>query len=195
MDLTDIFKRAWDAVDAADLPPDMRPIAYREAIRLLAPAQERTVSPPRDRQRQKGENGDRDGDINVSEDEIYDRVVKQTGVDRTDLEQIVHLDDDALKVSLPGLKLGANNAERARAVAQILTISRGFGLEESETPLELIRAECDRLRVYDQGNFSSHMKALTGFVVIGTGQNRRVRAKGPGIAAFPALVESLLGVG
>jgi hypothetical protein len=37
------------------------------------------------------------------------------------------------------------------------------------------------------------MKALTGYVITGSGGNRRVRAKGPGIAAFPALVDKLLG--
>lgn len=34
---------------------------------------------------------------------------------------------------------------------------------------------------------------MDGFVAVGTGQNRRLRAKGPAIAAFPALVDKLLG--
>jgi hypothetical protein len=37
------------------------------------------------------------------------------------------------------------------------------------------------------------MKALNGYVISGTGQNRRLRAKGPGIAAFPHVVDNLLG--
>lgn len=109
------------------------------------------------------------------------------------MEQVVHLDSDGPKVSIAGIKLGKNNAERTRAVAQILAMARGFGLGESETSLEIIRAECDRLKVYDSANFSSHMKALNGYVITGTGQNRRLRAKGPGIAAFPGFMEKLLG--
>jgi hypothetical protein len=125
---------------------------------------------------------------------MYDKVVAQTGVSRDKLEQIVHLDDDGPRISIPGLKLGRNNAERARAVAQVLTIVRGFALGENETPLDVIRGECERLKVYDSANFSSsHMKALNGYVINGTGQNRRVRAKGQGIAAFPGVVDSLLG--
>ena len=96
-------------------------------------------------------------------------------------------------VSIAGIKLGKNNAERTRAVAQILAMTRGFGLGESDTPLEVVRAECDRLKVYDQNNFAAHMKALNGYVVTGTGQNRRLRAKGPGISAFAGLVDDLLG--
>jgi hypothetical protein len=63
-------------------------------------------------------------------------------------------------------------------VAQTLTIARGFGLEENETPLEVIRSECTRLKVYDSANFSSQLAKLAGYVVSGSGQNRRLRAKG-----------------
>lgn len=125
---------------------------------------------------------------------MYDRVVQQTDVDRDKLERVVHMEDDGPKVSIPGLKLGKTNAERARAVAQILTITRGFGMGERETSLEVIRTECDRLRVYDRANFSTHMKALngSGYVISGSGQNRRLRAKGPAIATFPTFVDDLL---
>ena len=203
MDVSETLKKAWAAVEAAGLPEKLHEAAFREAVRLLGPAP--VVIGPAAGVQRVGKPGGTDGGgagglssngdsgITVSEDDIYDRVVAHTGVDRGELEQVVHLDDGALKVSIPGLRLGRNNAERARSVAQILTITRGFGIEEHETSLDVIRAECDRLRVYDQNNFSSHMKALTGFVITGSGANRRVRAKGPGIAAFPALVDKLLG--
>lgn len=206
MEVSETLKKAWAAVEGAGLPERIHEVAFREAVRLLVPvpaAGAPAAAAPREGKPSGtgdsgtggpgvgGSNGD--GGIEVPEDEIYDRVVTQTGVDRDKLEQVVHLDGDVLKVSIPGLKLGKNNAERARAVAQILTITRGFGIEENETSLEVIRSECDRLRVYDQNNFSSHMRALVGYVITGTGTNRRVRAKGPGVAAFPALVDYLLG--
>lgn len=203
MEVSETLKRAWAAVEQAGLPKEIHQVAFCEAVRLIVPAAAsatrsttggtgRSPSAERDSDSNGGaSNGD--GKITATEDGVYDKVVAQTGVDRDKLEQVVHLDDGALKVSIPGLKLGKNNAERARAVAQILTVTRGFGIEESETSLEVIRTECDRLRVYDQNNFSSHMKALVGYVVTGSGTNRRVRAKGPGLQAFPALVDSLLG--
>jgi hypothetical protein len=203
MEVSETLKKAWAAVKDAGLPESIHEVAFREAVRLLVPGPAASAPSPTAPQVASlggsgkgnvdgaGSNGA--GGITVPETKIYDRVVAQTGVDRDKLEQLVHLDGDVLKVSVPGLKLGKTNAERARAVAQILTITRGFGVEETETSLELIRAECDRLRVYDQNNFSGHMKALVGFVITGTGANRRVRAKGPGIAAFPSLVDNLLG--
>jgi hypothetical protein len=201
MEVSETLKKAWEAVEDAGLPEKLHEAAFREAVRLLVPAPVAAAAVQRVGRpsgtdggaggSSAGTNGD--GGITVSEDDIYDRVVAQTGVDREKLDHVVHLDNGTLKVSMPGLRLGRNNAERARTVAKILTITRGFGIEEHETSLDVIRAECDRLRVYDQNNFSGHMKALNGFVITGSGGNRRVRAKGPGIAEFPALVDMLVG--
>jgi hypothetical protein len=198
MDVSETLKRAWAAVQDASLPESMHEVAFREAMRLLAP--DPGFVPMRSQMGNSvgpagGGSAGAGGDVPVTigEDEMYERVVQQTGVDRDKLDQLVHMDDDGPKISIAGLKLGRNNAERTRAVAQILTIVRGFGLGESETQLEVIRAECDRLKVYDSANFSSHLKALTGYVINGSGQNRRLRAKGPGVAAFSGLVSSLLG--
>jgi hypothetical protein len=202
MEVSEVLKKAWAAVEDAELPAEIQLVAFQEAIRLTSPSNGVSLSGAPAR-RETGDNsgsngsggtypdvGNREG---ASESEIYDRVSEQTGVDRDKLEQLVHLDDDELRVSVPGLKLGKSNSERTRAVAQILTITRGFGLDETETSLEVIRGECERLKVYDSANFSAHLKALSGYVINGGGQNRRLRAKSPGIEAFATLVDSLLG--
>jgi hypothetical protein len=198
MDAAEVLKKAWSAVENAGLPEHVQPTALREAVRLLAlsdgvgaPA---VLAVRRGAGDVGGASSDGDGDerVSVGENAIYERVVEHTGADREKLEQVLHLDDGVVRVSLPGLRLGRNNADRTRAVAQILTIARGFGLEENETPLEVIRTECTRLKVYDSANFSSQISKLMGYVVSGSGQNRRLRAKSPGIQAFPALVETLV---
>lgn len=204
MDVSETLKKAWAAVQEADLPEVMHEVAFREAVRLLAPTGNGVTAMPwagkpngeataGQTDRSNGESANGDGAPRVSENEMYDLVVQQTGVDREKLERIVHLDVDGPKISIAGIKLGKNNAERTRVVAQVLAMTRGFGLGESDTPLEVVRAECDRLKVYDLNNFSAHMKALNGYVVTGNGQNRRLRAKGPGIAAFAGLVDDIVG--
>jgi hypothetical protein len=195
MDTTEVLRKAWAAVEGAELPEKIHEVAFREAVRLIVPA---PIAPATGGRAGKpagtGGAADAPGEsgVSISEDEMYERVVGQTGVSRDTLEEAVHLDDDGPKISIPGLRLGRTNAERTRAVAQIMTIVRGFALEENETSLEVIRAECERLKVYDSANFSSHLKALNGYVINGSGQNRRLRAKGPGIAAFPGLLDGLL---
>lgn len=204
MDVSETLRKAWAAVQEAGLPEEMHEVAFREAVRLLAPTGNGFAAAPRvgkpngeaagsQADRSRGETANGDGAPRVTENEMYDLVVQQTGVDREKLERVVHLDTDGPKISIAGMKLGKNNAERTRVVAQILAMTRGFGLGESDTPLEVIRAECDRLKVYDLNNFSAQLKALNGYVVTGTGQTRRLRAKGPGIAAFAGVVDDLAG--
>lgn len=203
MEVSDTLKAAWSAVESAELPEKIHEVAFREAVRLIAPIQYGAAVGGGLLQpagydagvRRTAPEASGDGTIpEVSEREIYDRVATNAGVDRDLLEQLVHLDGDAIKISVAGLKLGRNNAERTRAVAQILAVCRGFGFEETDTSLEVIRAECDRLKVYDRDNFSSQIKALNGYVITGSGNSRRLRARGAGIEAFPTLVGTIVGV-
>lgn len=212
MEVSETLKKAWTAVEDAGLPDHLHEVAFREAVRLLVPVPMVVAAPvaaPRvSGQTGKsgatgggaavggsGDGGSHGDGSKITEDEgtILDKVETHTGVPRARLEELVHLDDGVLKVSIPGIKLGKNNAEKTRAIAQILTIVRGFGLDEQETSVEFVRAEAQRLRCYDQANFSSQIKALNGYLITGSGTNRRIRAKSGGITAFPAFVDSLLG--
>lgn len=210
MDVSETLKKAWTAVEDAGLPERLQEVAFREAVRLLVPAQvvaAASAAAPRT-SGQSGKSGATSGStgsgtsgggsngdgskITEAESTILDKVEQHTAVSREKLEELVYLDDGVLKVSLPGIKLGKNNADKTRAIAQILTIVRGFGLGEDETSLELVRAEAQRLKCYDSANFSSQVKALNGYLITGSGANRRIRAKSGGINGFPAFVDSLL---
>lgn len=209
MEISETLRAAWAAVEDADLPETVHEAAFREAVRMLAPtppaaAHSAPAAAAAARIGRPGSGGsgsssggggsiDSEGKITQTEDAIFAKVAAQTGADRSKLEEIVHLDDGALKVSIPGIKLGKNNAEKTRAIAQIITIVRGFGLEEAETSVELVRAEAQRLKCYDQANFASQLSKLSGYIITGPTSSRRIRAKAAGIEAFPALLDNLLG--
>ncbi|TFB90457.1 hypothetical protein E3O44_02255 [Cryobacterium algoricola] len=131
--------------------------------------------------------------IALSDDELVQKVSNGTGATAAALSNLIYLDDGALRLNLPGIKLGKNNADRTRTIAAIFTIVRSFGLDEDDTSVELVREEAQRLKCYDSANFSSQLKALQGFVIKGTGNYRRIQAKGPGITDFPGLVAKLTG--
>jgi hypothetical protein len=166
MKTSEILRDAWKAVQDASLPDELHEVAFREAVRLLSPQQP-----------------------------ALEAVV--AGAARSKGKTVGHGDDsgkqDGPRLSLAGIKLGKSTADRARAVAQVLTIVRGFGVEEDATPIDIVRVECIRLKVYDQKNFITQLSRLDGYTIVGSGANRRLRAKGPAVAAFPALVDSLLG--
>jgi hypothetical protein len=212
MGTSEVLKNAWAAVEAADLPEKIHEVAFREAVRLEAPVQTGAQVPVRAGKPGGGPRGSStgsrssggsgsgssngnssEGDISIAEGDLLAKVVEHTGADRDMLETLVHLDEGNLRVSVPGLKLGANNADRTRTIAHLFTIVRGFGLGEDGTLVELVRNEAQRLKCYDSANFSSQLNKLQGFVITGTGTNRRIRAKSGGIQEFPNLVAKLAG--
>lgn len=210
MEVSETLKTAWAAVEAAGLPKEIHEAAFREAIRLLSPVPSGSAHAGNAGAGKPGRAGGgaaaghtsasrsggstvSGGDITVREDDLLAKVASQTGVPQEKLEQLIHVDDGVLKISIPGIKLGTNNADKTRTVAQILTIVRGFGLDEDGTSVELIRNEAQRLKCYDSANFSSQLGKLPGYVIAGAGNNRRIRSKAAGIQAFPALVDALLG--
>lgn len=201
-ELSETLKQAYEAVVAAEIPEHLQEIAFGGALEMLRPdARAPTAPTPAITPFGTGTGGtgtasaktvDTDGAPAVLENVMYDRVVAHTGVARSKIEALVHMDDGLPTVSIPGLKLGKNNAEKTRRIAAILSIVRGFGLGEYETPVEAVRAEATRLKCYDSANFSSYLAKIDGYVVTGAGQTRRIRAKAPAIAGFPALVDLLI---
>ncbi|WP_432887444.1 hypothetical protein ACQPYH_05395 [Kribbella sp. CA-245084] len=211
METSEVLKKAWAAVKEADLPEKIHEVAFREAVRLETPVQQGMGQGPAGSGKPAGGSGgpggsgrtggsgsgggpkSSEGDITLSEGELLSKVVEHTGADLGMLENLVHLDEGNLRVSLPGLKLGKSNADRARTIAHLFTIIRGFGLDEDGTSVELVRNEAQRLKCYDSANFSSQLNSLAGFVITGSGSNRRIRAKTGGIQEFPNLVIKLSG--
>jgi hypothetical protein len=201
-ELSKTLKQAYEAVVTAGIPEHLQEVAFSGALKMLSPDAPAFIAPPTviapvgsgtgGTATASATTEGTDGAPAVSESEMYDRVVAHTGAARSKIEALVHTDEGVPTISIPGLKLGKNNAEKTRRIAAILTIVRGFGLGENETPVEAVRAEATRLKCYDSANFSSYLAKVEGYVVTGGGQNRRIRAKAPAIAGFPALVDLLI---
>lgn len=206
MSTSSVLQEAWSAVEEADLPERIHEVAFREAVRLIAPPAVALAQPARAGQTspsgaaatasggQAGVgNSLNENAISLSEDELVRKVSNGTGADADALGNLIYVDDGVLRLNLPGIKLGRNNADRTRTIAAVFTVVRSFGLDEDDTSVELVREEAQRLKCYDSANFSSQLKALQGFVIKGAGNNRRIQAKGPGISEFPNLVAKLTG--
>lgn len=208
MSTSSVLKDAWCAVEEAGLPEKIHEVAFREAVRLIVPPS--SVAPTQAGRAAKlssssGGAGSKGSDsssgqvagdsITLSEDELLQKVAAGTGAELDVLTNLVHLEDGGLRISIPGIKMGKNNADKTRMIARIFTIVRAFGLNEDDTLVEMVRDEAQRLKCYDSANFSSQLKVLQGqgYVIKGAGGNRRIQAKGTGISEFPGLVSKLLG--
>lgn len=208
MDTSAVLKEAWAAVENAGLPDKIHEAAFKEALRLIAPLPSAATVQQSGQAGKPGSglstgggagsngsapSGDDQSEsaITASENDLLERVATGTGTDLEVLLNLVHLDNGQLRISLPGIKLGKNNADKTRMIARIFTIVRSFGLNEDDTSVELVRDEAQRLKCYDSANFTAQLSKLNGYITKGTGANRRIQAKGPGIAEFPGLMKKL----
>ena len=187
---------AWKVVDEASLPDDLRGAALREVLRSIgagAGAAGRPHRSPEVKGKNSGEDSRQGGSI--SERAMLEEVARQTDVAVEQLEKLVMLEDGELRLVLGNKDVAKrSNREGARIVARLLTVIGLHGLGRADTPFELIRSECERLKVYDSKNFTSnHLKDVEGFAVRGTGNARRLEARSQGLRAFPDLVTQLLG--
>lgn len=205
MSTSSVLQEAWSAVEEANLPERIHEVAFREAVRLIAPPVAVTTRPFQAARNNSstatvtpGGNGGVGSDpkenaITLPDDELVQKVSTGTGADAVALANLIYTDEGVLRLNVPGIKLGKNNADRTRAIAAVFTVVRSFGLDEDDTSVELVREEAQRLKCYDSANFSSQLKALQGFIIKGAGTNRRIQAKSPGLSEFPNLVAKLAG--
>lgn len=196
----DVISAVWGVIDEVGIPKHLQELAFREGLKFLS-----SVQPDRDHFVERVSQTTKDvtalpvqesgAEYELDESLLIERISSETGVGRDKIEELVYTDQGKIHINRPGLKLGRNNTERTKVVAAFLTIVRNFGLDEDETPVETIRDEVQRLRVYDANNFAAQLKSMPGFVLKGSGQSRRLQAKATGVAEFADLVESMLAEG
>jgi hypothetical protein len=192
------INNSWSSVQESKIPEHLHEAAFREGLRsLLAPAQGGDERPlPRRDAKPSGESAGSSDEtpVGVNEADVIRKVAEETGVPSEKLERVFHIDDGAIKLIGQHTRFGSRTSEQARTIAQIVTIVRKTGMGASDTPFEVIKAACETKHAYDPKNFTSeHMPKIEGFVVKGEGRNRRLEARGPGITAFPGLIDRVLG--
>ncbi|WP_314093983.1 hypothetical protein [Microbacterium foliorum] len=192
---------AWAAVEASGVPEQMRSAAFSEVLRSVlspapapAPAQAATATLPDAKEANSKATTAADARASdLSEPEVLRLVSEGTGVSIVDLEQVIMVDDGVVKLHGVHTKFGDSTTKQARTVAQIVCVVRKLGMGASDTPYDIIKAACESKHCYDSKNFATvHLPKISGFVVKGEKSNRRLEAKGAGIAAFPALIETVL---
>lgn len=211
MELAESIRTAWAAVQDSGVPEHMQELAFKEALRSVLGTTQPTAFSSRGARtgeglggrdasgsgpKLEGSEGGEGGDgRSVDERAVIAAVAEHTGVPAEKLEQVFHIDNGAVKLSVNHNALGKNAAEKARSTAQIIAVVRKVGMGHNDTDFDVIRDECQRKHFYDSKNFaSSHLPGIDGFVVKGEGRNKRLEARTSGISAFPELIDKVLGI-
>ena len=176
--MSDTLRAAVAAVDEAQVPDDLRSIAFSKAVDLLA------GNGPGDAPRANAE-GRPTATLGATLDapsEGLERIAVALGVPGDRIEMIYTEHGDMLQVVADPDDLGKTTKERAKVVALLLAAGRQIGgWDEGSTSDEFVRAEIDRLGVYDSTNYSNHVRELTAwFNLNGSGKKATYKLKHSG---------------
>jgi hypothetical protein len=200
MDVAKVLKDAWQAVQDSGVPKELQKTAFNRAIDMLGgapPAQPPIVPPP-----PPGATTQPAGASNPltpppngsDEDNFYAKLTKETGVPRERLESVVHLDQGVPKMAINPNKLTSGKKAGQQFIARVILTARHLWLDESETAIAEVRAECERYGFLD-GNFAKHIKQLDdpGLTQIGSGQGLKVKVRKNYISDFGTFLTKTLG--
>lgn len=197
------IKAAWAVVEESEVPNHVQELAFKEALRTLLGTIPKSTSSAGNHGAfstpQVNTNGDPDtvGDDQLTlqtDESVLLRVFEETGVPLDKLEQVFYVDDGVIKRIGQYTRYGSNTTERARCIAQIVTVVRKLGMGQNDTSFAIIKEACASKYCYDSKKFASdHMPNIDGFIVRGEKKNRRIEARGKGISTFIDLIDKILG--
>jgi hypothetical protein len=184
-ELVDLLRKAAEAVERADVPQDLRGIAYSRALDRLGAAA------PAGRNGSPARNG-----VAAAPDAVcreIERIARWMGVDAERVARVVEVDGDGLHLTVPRSALAPVKLVAMQEVARLVSAGRqAAGLDDEYTQLATIRDACDSRGVLDR-NFSSAMQRLDGdgMRFRGPSRGREVKVDPAGYEAAGALVRRL----
>jgi len=186
MEADEVLTKAWSAVQASGVPEALYEVAFREAVALLKGTNgaRRAASPADGTAAADGAN---DGAVEaapVDTEALIQKFADESGIDVSELVEVFFFDaDGSAHLNVAGRKLGESTAAKAKAVATAIAAAYHYAADEPTVSVELIRAECTRLKCFDKKNFFAHMGAAPGTVLSGSGGSRVLRIKSNEIEA------------
>lgn len=170
MEANELLRRAWEAVEASGVPESLYETAFREALDHLrakeggsssastrdAGALGRRRGGPASRSTGAGsEAAKKQAAPSVDEDTFFATLAHESGVEETDLRDVLSLSGTNVHVTAATRVLGANKAQQARTITALVAGARGFGLGERPIDASAVRDEVKRKHAYDQSNYST----------------------------------------
>ena len=183
--LAKAFRSARDAVDAADLPADLRVAAFEKALATLLG--DAPVSGPAD----PAGNGGSENPGEVAP--AAKKVAARLRVDEHQVTRVLEFEDDAVHILVPRSSLPKAKSEAIQQVALLVAAGRqASGIDaEGWTHQRHIREATEVLGVDDHSNFAAHMKKLNGVRSQGSGKTGELKMNAVGFEAAGDLIRRL----
>jgi hypothetical protein len=182
-----VLKQALKAVNDSGVPAELRPAAFREAIRLLSSdfAPSGQDNGPAARIEGAGGGGGGVGSLAT--------LAKKLGVSHDAIGEVYHVESGEIKLIVASTKLHSDKRAATRQIAVLVAAGRqGAGGDAGWTDSKVIREACDELGKLDSPNFANTLNSMGDvFSFQGRGQSRKVKVIRPGFERATALVTEL----
>jgi hypothetical protein len=167
-----ILTEAREAVDAAQIPDDLRALAFEKAVDLLAG----NIQASNGSATATG-GGTAGSSTATGVDQRLAKIAQRLGVEVAKLAYVYDLDQDDVTLVVPRSKLDSTKAIATREVALLYAAARqAGGYDETHTNVTSIKSKVDDMGVLDAGNFASQVKTIDGMSVKGaTAQSREFK--------------------
>ena|SRR5438094_7099935 len=193
MNLTEVLVEALRAVDEAQVPAELREIAFAKAIDLATRGQgaphgagvTTTITPP------PGAAASTDGSP-------LQRIAGKLKVDVEAVGHVYNIDPDGqLELVISQNRLPSGYGPAMKDIALLVAAGRqAAGLDTDWTPTEAIREVCEHFNRLDSANFATHINRMDDvFLFRGSARKREVKMTVPGWESEAARVRQLAQIG
>jgi hypothetical protein len=171
-DVTQILRQAASAVEASELPEDLRVSAFTAAVQLLTLAG--GLSPPA---RPAAAGADPGSDSPIA------RIAAGLNIDVSQARDAFDVSEDGeLWVLVPRSKFPKSKAPAMRQLALLVASARQLAGLEEWTSSDVLRDQCRQFGVFDRSNFAAELASMQDlFVMRGKGQQREFRVTRAGL--------------
>ncbi|SRR6266508_605079 len=187
--IEEILREAAAAVAAADVPEDLRSVAFGKAVDLIAgfPTASDTGANverrPRRQQRQAGSTGN-----------PLEMISGKFEAEIDVIDEAFEVEDGVPQLTIPRSKLANAKKAATKQIALLVAAARQAAEVEDWSESTMIRETVERYGKYNGPNFAAAVSELEDdFSFSGKGQSRRVKVRREGFKNAGTLVKQLLG--
>jgi len=188
--LTDSLRAAVLAVEAAEVPDDLREIAFSRA--LDATLGHIPTTPP-DATVATHATPLRDADPSISSDSPLRLIAKKMGISATVAETLYYVEEGKLTLVLAPSKFQQSLSHATVEIGRLVIAGRQAAGFEDWTPVSAVREACQDRGKFNRSNFAAYLGKLdgSGFIVRGSGQGRMFKANAAGFEQAGELATQL----
>lgn len=192
--LPNVLSEVLAALDAADVPEDLREIAFAKAFDHAAGAS-RAPSTPGAPSSVDSQSGGGSGTTPTDRDTAIARIAGKLAVTAEQAAEVFDVDQDGVHLTVPHAAFDSRKRTAMQQVMRVVAAARQAIELEEFTTTKVLRAACEDRGVLDSGNFASALAAIDGdgVRVKGAGTSREIKLNAKGYSVAGEIVKQLAG--